>query len=219
MVENHYDFVNVFTHRSSKELESVLKDLGSDDSYFVELYGEKVYLPSPNLHALFLMRHMLSHFAAAKITLRQVLDWAFFVEKHTKVIDWDWLTALFKEYHMMDFFNCINAICVENLGFGSGAFSSVQFLPALKEKVLWDILSPNYVEMPHDFLKRVFWKIRRWRNNDWKRELCFNESDFSSFFNSSFSIEELIKKRTCPKQPSIILSERSIRVLNLSNLS
>lgn len=92
-VENHYDFVNVHAHKSSAELEKIFKQLGQDDSHAVEVNGEKVYLPSPNLHALFLIRHMVSHFAAAEITLRQVLDWAFFVEKHTKEVDWVWLNV------------------------------------------------------------------------------------------------------------------------------
>lgn len=125
MVENHFDFVNVHAHRSSKELEPVLKQLGKDDSHFVEVYGEKVYLPSPNLHALFLIRHAASHFASASINLRQVLDWAYFVQKHTKEIDWDWLLGVLKEFHMIDFFNCINAICVEELGFSSCIFPLV----------------------------------------------------------------------------------------------
>lgn len=85
-VENHYDFVNVHAHKSSAELEKVFKELGSDASHFVEVLGEKVYLPSPNLHALFLIRHMVSHFSASEITLRQVLDWGFFVEKHGKEV-------------------------------------------------------------------------------------------------------------------------------------
>ena len=76
-VENHYDFVNVHAHRSSAELERVFKELGKDDSHSVEVNGEKVYLPSQNLHALFLIKHMVSHFAAAEINLRPVLDWAW----------------------------------------------------------------------------------------------------------------------------------------------
>ena len=83
----------------------------------MEVYGERVYLPSADLHALFLMKHMVSHFAAAEISLRQVLDWVFFVEKHGKEIDWEWLEGLLEKYHIKDFYNCINAICVEALGF------------------------------------------------------------------------------------------------------
>lgn len=125
MVENHYDFINVHAHKSSRELEMVFKELGADDTYFVVLYGEKVYLPSPNLHALFLLRHSVAHFASTSITLRQVLDWAFFVEKHTKEVDWGWLMRKLEEFHMIDFFNCINAICVEELGFASSIFPTV----------------------------------------------------------------------------------------------
>lgn len=134
-VENHYDFVNVHGYKSSTELEKIFKELGQDDTHFVEIKGAKVYLPSPNLHALFLIRHMVSHFAAAEIKLRQVLDWAFFVEKHTKEIDWEWLLDIINKYHMMDFFNLINAICVDDLGFAADIFPTVQFLPELKERV------------------------------------------------------------------------------------
>ena len=81
-VENHYDFINVHHHKSNDEFEKILKHLGEDDSHFVELNGEKVYLPSPNLHALFLLKHLMMHFASEGIMLRQVVDWGFFVEKH-----------------------------------------------------------------------------------------------------------------------------------------
>lgn len=182
-VENHYDFVNVHAHKSSKELEVIFKELGQDDSYAVELNGKKVYLPSPNLHALFLIRHMVSHFAAAEITLRQVLDWAFFVEKHTKDVDWDWLVSLLDQFHMKEFYNCINAICIEDLGFISNNFPYVQFSPSLKDRVLADILDPKYpAKEPKGFLPRMTYKFRRWQGNAWKHELCYSESRFLSFF-------------------------------------
>lgn len=183
-VENHYDFVNVYVHKSSRELEKIFKDLGQDDSHYVEVCGEKVYMPSPNLHALFLIRHMVSHFAAAEISLRQVLDWAFFVEKHTKEVDWNWLLSVLKEYHMMEFFNLINAICVEDLGFGADIFPSVQFLPSLKDRVLNDILDPAYgTAEPKGFFARVVYKYRRWQGNAWKQEMCYGESRWSAFWS------------------------------------
>lgn len=181
-VENHYDFVNVYAHKSSAELEKIFKELGQDDSHYVEVNGERVYLPSPNLHALFLLRHMVSHFAAAEITLRQVLDWAFFVEKHNKEVDLDWLTELLEKYHMKDFFNCINAICVEDLGFSPTLFPSVQFLPSMKDRVLNDILEPEYTAAePKGLFKRLVFKYRRWHGNAWKHALCYKESRLDSF--------------------------------------
>lgn len=183
-VENHYDFVNVHAHKSSAELEKIFKELGQDDSHHVEVNGEKVYLPSPNLHALFLIRHMVSHFAAAEISLRQVLDWAFFAEKHTKEVDWNWLTDLLEKYHMSEFFNCIDAICVEDLGFSPSIFPAVQFLPSMKEKVLNDILEPEYTAAePKELFKRLVYKYRRWQGNAWKQEMCYGESRLSAFWS------------------------------------
>lgn len=66
-VENHYDFINVHHHKSHVGLEQIFKELGENETNYVELNGEKVYLPSPNLHALFLIRHALNHFASIGI--------------------------------------------------------------------------------------------------------------------------------------------------------
>ena len=176
-VENHYDFVNVNVHKSSVELEKIFKKLGQDDSHYVDLKGSCVFLPSSNLHALFLIKHMVSHFVSSNVNLRQVLDWAFFVEKHIREIDWDWLNGMVEKYHMADFINCINAICVEELGFESSIFHGVHINPDLKDKVFEDIINPKYeMAEPVGLLPRLVYKYRRWYGNKWKQELCFDES-------------------------------------------
>ena len=190
-VENHYDFINVKRHPSHRGLETIFKELGKEchteigmRHQCVEVCGEKVYLPSPNLHALFLLRHALNHFASVGINLRNILDWAFFIEKHTKVINWAWLQSVIDEYHMRDFYNCINAICVEDLGFNPNIFPSVQNLPGLKEKVLNDILDPEFTrETPDGLFQKWTFKYRRWRGNRWKQELCYKESGWRMFWN------------------------------------
>lgn len=182
-VENHYDFVNVHAERSSARIENIFKELGRDDTHTMMVEGEQVYLPSPNLHALFLLRHMVSHFAASEINLRQVLDWAFFVEKHTKEIDWEWLLGVLKEYHMLDFYNIINAICVGNLGFDVSIFKEIQYNPDLKDRVLHDILEPKFSSSePRRLFKRMYYKYRRWQGNAWKQKLCYNESRYEMFW-------------------------------------
>ena len=206
-VENHYDFINVHSHLSSKAIEKILKELGSEanlnDSLdnvgkriqYVIVNGEKVYLPSPNLHALFLLRHAASHFAAEGISLRNVLDWAFFMEKHSNEVDWKWFLPIVDKYHMRDFFNCIIAICVEDLGFSASIFPSVQFLPELKEKVLNDIVNPEFQhEPPAQMLTRLVFKYRRWKANEWKRKLCYDESGFSNFISGVWA--HLLKPKT-----------------------
>lgn len=184
MVENHYDFLDTSTRKSSREQETILKELGKDDTHFVTLNGEKVYLPSPNLHALFLIRHMVDHFASVSITLRQLLDWAFFVKKHSDEIDWGWLYKILEKYHLKDFTNCLNAICVENLGFESSIFHGFQFNPSLKEKILADILNPEFeAAEPHYLVPRLIYKYRRWQGNAWKQKLCYPESRWDYFWS------------------------------------
>ena len=118
MVENHYDFINVHARRSNARLERIFKSLGEESHIndnvnngkripWVEVYGERVYLPSANLHGLFLIRHAVAHFSAAEITLRQVLDWAFFVEKHSSEVDWDWLMKMLEEFGLKRFFDVL----------------------------------------------------------------------------------------------------------------
>lgn len=183
MVENHYDFVNVHTHKSSAELEKILKELGRDDSHIITVHGEKVYLPSPNLHALFLIRHMASHFVGANITFRQVLDWAFFIKNHGKDVDWNWLNGIVAKYHMKDFMDCINAICVEDLGFDASLFNCVQYDSVTKEKVLNDIFEPAFESSePKQLIRRLIYKYRRWRGNSWKHNLCYDDSLWSAFW-------------------------------------
>ena len=184
MVENHYDFINVHHHKSHVGLEQIFKKLGENDTNYVELNGEKVYLPSPNLHALFLIRHALNHFASIGINLRQVLDWAFFWEKHSKEVDWEWFIGLVEKFHMKEFFDCINATCVEDLGFNVKLFPYIQFNPTVKERVVNDILSPEYeADEPKRLLPRLLYKYRRWKGNAWKQKLCYNESRWSAFWS------------------------------------
>lgn len=183
-VENHYDFVNIHHHKSNVELEKLFKELSVDDSNSIDLGGVQAYLPSANLNALFLIKHLVSHFASDKITLRQLLDWAFFVDKHHAEIDWNWLVEVLRKYHMKEFFDCMNAISVEDLEFDSSIFPYIQFDSVTKERILNEILNPEFSEsQPKHIWKCIPFKYRRWKANEWKHELCYNESMSSSFWS------------------------------------
>lgn len=183
LVENHYDFLNVHYGHGNKALEKVLKELAMDDSVRTEIDGETVYLPSANLHALFLLRHSILHFASTEMNLRQVLDWAFFVDKHGSEIDWPWFMKVLEEFRMTDFFYCLNAICVEDLGVDASIFPESHFDSALKDRVLNDILSPEFSgDTPSNVFRRIPFKYRRWQANAWKQDLCYGDSRFKAFW-------------------------------------
>ncbi|MBQ8070218.1 MAG: nucleotidyltransferase family protein [Bacteroidales bacterium] len=183
VVENHFDFVNVHAHRSSERIERVFKELAQDDSCFTEVGGEKIYLASPDLNALFLLRHTMAHFTGASMTFRQILDWAFYVKNHTKEINWEWFLETLEEYGMTEFYNCICAICVEDFGFEKDLFPEFSFDPVCKTKILSDTFDPGMSgRSPQEFLPRLLFKLRRYKSNSWKRRLCYpDESLLSSF--------------------------------------
>lgn len=180
-VENHYDFVNVHHQKSNVELERIFKELTDDGLPLMACCLQ----PSANLHALFLIKHMASHFSTERITIRQVLDWGFFVEKHGFEVDWEWLRLLMVKFHMDEFFDCINLICVEDLRFDKHVFYYLSEAKSeLKERILYDILKPEFSEPePKHVWKRIPFKYRRWKANEWKHELCYNESMRSSFWS------------------------------------
>jgi hypothetical protein len=184
MVENHYDFINVHHHKSHVELEVILKELGQDDSQSIELYGEKVFLPSANLHALFLLKHLTLHFSTGEINLRQLLDWAFFVKAHGKDVDWERIESVIEQFGLKDIYGIFNAICVEELGFASGIFNFVQFNPYLKQRVEEDIMQTTLSdEAPKNVVRRVCYKYHRWKANEWKHKLCYRDSMWSAFWS------------------------------------
>lgn len=184
-VENHYDFANVRSHKQNRELEKVFKELGEDDSYSTELLGEKVYLASPNLHALFLMYHMTTHFAGLGLTLRQLLDWAFFVKAHGQEVDWEWLEQVLERFGMRRLYDILNTICVENLGFSVNIFPRVQLEPYVKDRVLQELLEPEYkAELPQGLFRSWLYRWYRWKAGAWKRQLCYNETNWTAFWRS-----------------------------------
>jgi hypothetical protein len=84
---------------------------------------------------------------------------------------------------MKDFFNCLNAICVDDLGFDAAIFPTVQYLPDLKDAVIMDVLDPTYdMAEPQGLIRRLVFKYKRWQGNAWKQRFCYKESRWESFW-------------------------------------
>ncbi len=71
-VESHYDFVNTHYPPSNRNYETLLKE----------------QVPSPTFEVLFLLRHMACHFAASRITLRDLFDWTLTCRALNDKVDW-----------------------------------------------------------------------------------------------------------------------------------
>lgn len=176
-VENHYDIINTKAHRDAPKIEDQLKALADKNCREIEIQGSKIYLPSADFNAIFLMRHMGQHFAGEHLNLRQVLDWGFFVRAHHKEVDWKAAIGFLKEIGIYTFFNQINAICVDYLGFSETCFPLIERNKGLEERILMDILHPEFAEeKPASGLISILnFKFRRWWHNRWKHPLVYKE--------------------------------------------
>ena len=188
-VENHYDFINTKAHRDAERIETRLKQLAEKDYNEIEVNGARVYLPSANFNAIFLMRHMAQHFAGDHLLLRQVLDWGFFVRAHSHEVDWTSTIEFLKEIGLYDFFNVVNAICVSNIGFSENVFPPIERQKQMEERILNDIFRPESDEKkPHVGLFAVLsFKTRRWWRNRWKHQLVYNDNLIMTFMTLAWS--------------------------------
>ena len=107
---------------------------------------------------------------------------------HGKDVDWEWLEDVLEQFGMKRMYGIFNAICVDDLGFDVNLFNRVQFEPQLKERVLKDIMSPEFSEEePNGLFPRVAFKYRRWKANDWKQALCYKGSRWSAFWSATWN--------------------------------
>ena len=197
LIENHFDFINIHAHTSNKLIERELQRRAHEEQpQIIEVNGQRVYLPSPNLNALFLLKHAASHFAAVELIFRQVLDWVLFVKRHHADIDWPWLYDFAKQMNLHKFLNCLNAIAIDHFGLEASTLPSFERNKALEERVLNDIIEPEFNEKSPkgNILKSVIFKFRRWWANRWKHRLVHREGLLHTFIVQVYS--HLLKPKT-----------------------
>ena len=181
MFENHYDFVNTHSHSSNKVVELRLKELVSDGFETIFIDSNPIFIPSPNFNAIFLLRHTAAHFAASQMSIRQLLDWGFFVQRYHDKVDWNWIISLLSEVGSLSFFRIINGICVDQLGFSKDYFPKDRDI--LQERVLNDLFEPEFKAIvPAGFISSLVWRYNRWHSNAWKHHLVYPESMNKTFF-------------------------------------
>lgn len=187
-VENHYDFLNTRAFRSNRPLESLLKHwIGEECS--VSSISSSFYEPSARFNALFLVRHLAGHFAAGQVTVRDLCDWRMFLQYAGSMVDWTELYSIYRQYNMHHFVSSLQSIMEDYF-----ALTPIPGLPreksqALADRVLNDIIYGEFQEpeCKADGLKRLLWKIRRFRANRWKFEIVYSDSRLLSILTNIFS--------------------------------
>lgn len=206
-VENHYDFLNVHVRKSNQRMERKLKELAhrtskgskntnnnqeflrpSEQATKVERENlricnpcPEIVLPSTEFNAIYLLRHCAAHFASTHMSVKQVLDWGLFMEKHYNEIDWKPYMSYIKQEGMYRFYNLMGLFCIHHLGFDVSIFNGLH-KDDLLERFSNEILSPEFKDKEDgSLLHSLSVKPRRWWHNRWKNRLCYPDGAWSEF--------------------------------------
>lgn len=184
-VENHATVLNVSPYKVNIWINDLLEELAKDSTDEAAL---GLVLPSARFFSIHLLRHMATDFATEKTTLRHVLDWATFVKYHSDEIDWGFVRDVAHRAKMHLFLDALNGICVEYLGYPKEMFPVEKENVRLRDRVLGDILHPEFQDEVPPMEKRIAYgivKTKRLWVNRWKHRMVFDESILSTFWHSA----------------------------------
>lgn len=140
-VENHQFSLAIKDGKTTKALERELRHLVETKGDLYAIPGTQLYIPPADFNALFLTAHAMSHFLYESIKMRQVMDWAFFLKAEQDNVDWEKFWKWCDKMHYTRFVQCINYICVHQLGLQIHAFTveDSEKIKHLSERMLRDI--------------------------------------------------------------------------------
>lgn len=141
-VENHQFSLAVKDGKDTKALERHLRGLVEQQGGGTVIGDSELRTPSADFNALFLTAHAMSHFLHESIKVRHVMDWAFFLNREQDNVDWDSFWRWCDRMHYTRFVQCMNYICVHQLGLQIHAFAVEESdtIKQLAVLVLQDIL-------------------------------------------------------------------------------
>ncbi len=115
-IENH----RVFGHtRGSKKLTAMEKELIAMLSplAMAPIAGcGRALMPPAQFNACFLTYHALRHFLAEGLRIRQILDWAVFLQREQDHVDWPAFNDFCRRYGLDRFAAVMNYMAVKDLG-------------------------------------------------------------------------------------------------------
>lgn len=109
-VENHRYLTPFRGNKLLTRLESYLQKLLLEDDGPNRIAGTWLCRPPVMVSALFLIEHAYSHFLHEGLTIRHILDWVMFRERHAGDIDWKVFDGCIDEYGFRLFFDAYSHV-------------------------------------------------------------------------------------------------------------
>ncbi len=106
---------------SFNENETIEKEV---EHFFADILEKRqeidgVSVPAYLHQAIVLLMHKLEHFLNGELGLRQLCDWAVFVEKRLDAIQWEILAPILERFGIKTFTMVVTKVCIEYLGLPS----------------------------------------------------------------------------------------------------
>ena len=115
-IENHRVMSHTRGGKKRKEMEEELKGM-IDPTELNTIEGcGKALMPTTMFNACFLTYHALHHFISEGLRMKQIVDWAVFLQKEQEQVDWPCLVDFCKRYKLDRFMEVMNYIAVQHLG-------------------------------------------------------------------------------------------------------
>lgn len=79
-------------------------------------YRTNILLPIPNFNAIYLLRDALSNLVNGEMTIRHLCDWACFLARHGREVDWDIIKRILREADIIRFSDGFTYLACKYMG-------------------------------------------------------------------------------------------------------
>ena len=180
MVENHYEFINLKSHKTNRLFHDALEKLGRENPERVQVGRGELILPSPTFNAVFLFRHLAQHYMGGGINFRQLADWVLFLKRDASRVDWPLLQELVKKSGCEPFYRAVMGLSVYFFGLPSEHLPAFERAPQWEEQVVQDMLTDNAAVRGSKLSDR----LARFRHQRRKIRLVIQESALMTFLRT-----------------------------------
>lgn len=183
LLENHYDFVDRVNHKCNLLIDDELKKLAVEEGKnypftFEDMTIDNAFCMSPTMNAIFLIRHMSTHFASETIPLRMLYDWALFLKKDSENVDWNKVLHIYEKSGMDCFAGMIQGILEEKFHVTIAECPIKPIMDATTKRIWNSIIDSSTNTKKGKPMLGVVKEATTFFRNRWKYKVAFPQESF-----------------------------------------
>lgn len=181
MLELHRDFLDCNRMDSNRVVDETLKQLAKREGKMSRCEWMKhdypnAYCMSPTMNAIFLMRHMITHFVVRKIGLRHLYDWGLFLKESADKVNWDEVLSFYERIGIMEIASRIQAILYEKMMIPQVPDCPIPSVADEKMERVWHSIADCEVDdTPEKKSPKILLNMLR---DKWRYELAFSKNSY-----------------------------------------